>query len=268
MNGDAATVDLKIAAHNPGSFEVEFGIEMIRLGATMLSGPFLTSALNLRQITVAGITWLKSLRGNNEIPTELPDEQTTKIMETLELKDGDLELRAVASPETTQLALQTVSQLSTDRLVREYLQGVFGPVSQAGIERVEIRDDNNNVLETVEEDDLDSFNPFPEDANTVYVPIPRQMLKVITPYLGEVVGQWQLNDGSRTDRYDMIDEIVSDRIRSGDIRFGSGDFLECQVRHVQHIGSDGKMKTDREVLRVLGHRPKNDEEAQIRMRDL
>ena len=255
INYDEATIDLKITATRPGSFEIELAVEMIRLATTMFSSPNTTSALNLRQVVMASITWLKFLKGSRALLADRSEQQVVEVMESVEIRVGDMEYRSVASPDTNRLALQTVAQLSEDRLIREHFRRVFEPVSQNGIDRVEIKE-NSNVLESVEEDDLPSFDPFLEEANIVDSIIPRQMLKVMNPYLGQGTGQWRLHDGDRTNRYDMMDTNFGNDVRRGVIDFRSEDVLECQVRHIQWIDATGNIKTNREILRVLKHHPR------------
>ena len=264
---DEATIDLKITATHPGSFEIELAVEMVRLATTMFSSPLITSALNLRQVVVTSITWLKFLKGSRAMLADRSEQQAVEVMESVDIRVGDMEYGAVASPETNRLALRTVAQLSRDRLIREHFRRVFEPVSQNGIDRVEIKE-NSNVLESVEEDDLPSFDPFLEEANIVDSVIPRQMLKVMNPYLGPGTGQWRLHDGDRTNRYDMMDPNFANDVRKGIIDFRSEDVLECQVRHIQWIDTNGDIKTTREILRVLKHHPRESGGFQLRIPDV
>ena len=78
---------------------------MVRLTTNIFAGPVVTSALNLRQIVVLCITSLKYLKGDHALLTNQSDEQFVEAMETVDLEIGDIELRSVASPETTRLAL-------------------------------------------------------------------------------------------------------------------------------------------------------------------
>ena len=267
VNDDRATIDLKITATGPGSFGIELVVEMVRLTTNIFAGPVVTSALNLRQIVVLCITSLKYLKGDHALLTNQSDEQFVEAMETVDLKIRDIELRSVASPETTRLALQTIHRVSRDPPFRENVRRVVAPVSQNGIDRVEFKD-SKNVLESVEEDDLPSFDPFPEESDISAFIIPRQALKVISPYLGPGTGQWRLHDGDRANRYDMMDPNFANDVKNSVVDFRSGDFLECQVRHIQWIESDGNIRTTREILRVLRHRPRTNGGVQLRSPDV
>lgn len=264
---DEATIDLRISATRPGSFEIELAVELARQATTMLSGPIITSALNLRQIVMASITWLKSSRRGHETLVARSEQQDVETMESLDIRVGDMELTSLASPDTNRLALQTVARLSSDRLIRESFRRVFEPLNQNGIDRVEIKE-NGNTLESVEEHDLLSFDPFEGEMNIVDSIIPRQMLKVVNPYLGQGTGQWRLHDGNRTNRYGMMDLSFLRDVRSGVIVFRSEDVLECRVRHIQSIDSNGNIRTDREVLRVLKHHSRNNGDLQLRITDM
>ena len=44
-------------------------------------------------------------------------------------------------------------------------------------------------------------------------------------------------------------------VRDGIYSFGAGDFLECEVRHIQRINDEGVIKKDFEILTVISHIP-------------
>ena len=110
VNDDEATIDLKITATRPGSFEIELAVEMVRLATTMFSSQLITSALNLRQVVMASITWLKFLRGSHAMLADRSEQQVVEVMDSVDIRVGDMEFRSVASPETNRLALRTVAQ--------------------------------------------------------------------------------------------------------------------------------------------------------------
>ena len=264
MNGESATIDIKATATRSACFEIEMAVEMIRSGTTMFAGPFVSAALNIRQIVLTTITWLKYLNSSDTNVAGRPNNEIVEAMESVNIRVGDIGVETTAYAETNRLALQTVSQLSRDRLILEHFGGVFKPVSQDGIDRVDFKE-NDNVLESVEENDLPSFDPFTSGTNTLDFIIPRQMLKVLNPYLGQKTGQWRLHDGERTNRYDMMDREFANDVRNSAIEFRAEDFLECQVRQIQWIDGNGNIKTSREILRVLGHHRGNNGDVQLRI---
>ena len=267
INGDTATIDIKATATRSGSFEIEMAVEMVRLGTTMFAGPYVTSALNIRQLVLTTITWLKYLNRSDANVSGMSGSEVVEAMESVNIRVGDVEVDTTASGETNRVALQTVAQLSRDRLILEHMGGVFEPVGQDGIDRVDFKE-NDDVLESVEENDLPSFVPFPSGTNSLDFIIPRQMLKVLNPYLGQKTGQWRLHDGEKTNRYDMKDSAFANDVRNSVINFSAEDVLECQVRQIQTIDRNGNIKITREILRVLGHHRRDNGDTQLRIPDV
>lgn len=265
--GDGATVDLKVTSTRAGCFEIELVFQMVGIGPTLLAFPIITSASNIRQLVVSTITWLKHLNRSNAHQAERSDDEIVEEMESISLRVGDIEFESTASGETSRFALQKVTELARDRLILEHLGGVFEPVSHDGIDRVDFKE-ANDVLETIAEEDLPSFVSFPGDGNTMDFIIPRQMLKVLNPYLGQKTGQWRLHDGERTNRFDMKDSTFANDVRNSVINFSAEDVLECQVRQIQTIDRNGNIKVTREILRVLGHHRRDNGDTQLRIPDV
>ena len=262
--GDSATVDVTAHSTRAGSFDIDLVVQLVGIGPTMLAFPIIASAPNIRRLIVATITWLKYLNRSQANQTARSDDDIVEEMESISLRVGDIEFESTASGETSRYALQKVVELARDRLILEHMGGAFEPVNQDGIDRVDFKE-GNDVLESVEEEDLTSFVPFPGDGNALDFIIPRQMLKVLNPYLGQKTGQWRLHDGEKTNRYDMKDIAFANDVKNSGIEFRAEDVLECQVRQIQRIDGNGNIKITREILRVLGHHRRNNGDLQLRV---
>ena len=260
LNGDSSTIDIKATATRSGSFGIDFAVEVVRVGATIFSGPIVVSALNIRQLVALTITWLKHLKREGKDVAHWTEDEVVKEMESIDLRVDGIELATSASPETNRIALETVKRLSQDRIVLKSLGQVAEPVSHNGVDRVDILDgskgNGSKVLESIEKADLSGFEPPPQDTATSEHTIPRKMLTVIYPYLGDRTAQWRFSDGEHTDRYDMLDDSFAADVKSGTIEFRSKDVLVCEVRYLYSLDrEDNITATTREILKVHSHNP-------------
>ena len=80
--------------------------------------------------------------------------------------------------------------------------------------------------------------------------IPRQRLQI--EGLKFKKGKWELSDGAHINWYTMDDQEFLQAIEKGKT-FGKYDILICEVLMTQHIQSDGKLKSEYTVKRVLKH---------------
>ena len=111
--------------------------------------------------------------------------------------------------------------------------------------------EDSQELASVAKDEVRSFESRTGDGDVRDATVPRQLLKVIFPHLGEGNRRWRLHDGNKINWYLIRDEEFNDEVRRGIRSFASGDILECEVRIVQQITAENKVRTDLEILRVL-----------------
>ena len=266
INGDSATIDLKVTATQPASFDIALVVEMARLTTIMFGSPLITSALNLRQLIVVSFTLLKYFKGDNESYLNRADEQVIEGMENFEMRTEDFEISAQASAETMQSVLPTALQLLRDRPYRNCLRDVVDPMYRDGIDRLSIKD-SGHELESAEKHDLPFFEPLPDNDGPENVTVSRRMLTVIAPYLGEGTGQWRLRDGNRTDYYNLRDDRFVESVKKRVFRFAVGDRLDCQVQYTQRSRTDREERIERDILRIFNHHPRIDGDAQLTIPD-
>ena len=262
--GGGTTVDIKASAVRPGSFDVPIIVELVRLATPMLASPVVVSALNLRQIMVSSITLLKLLKGR--IPgTEIASSQNIpNEFESFDMAMDGLEISATASPETMQSVLPLALELARDRSYRNSLRKVAEPLRRDGITRVTFKE-GERELEFLEEDDLsfleNTLGSVDEDDNV----IPRQMLKLVSPHFGNNKGRWKLEFGGKIHWFAIKDESFMAEVRDGSRSFADGDILVCEVRSIQRIVDDGKLKTELEILTVLEQLSRHEQGDQPRL---
>ena len=256
LNANTTTASLDIQAHRPGSFEIEFVLGVIPLSAAVLGGAYLTSAVNVLRLlfgssTPGLFTLIKVLRGRSPTATGNSGDNLIVQADRVLLEGiGEAEnLRIVVPP--------SVFQLFQDPDIRKAAFNVLSPLQQDGIDEMVVRE-GDDELEKVTEDDVPSF-VVPSPEGLLGESINRQFLVVDTTRLSKRSRQWRFYDGNKINSYTMRDERFIDSIMKREIGFLAGDIFECEVRSVQHIGPKGEIKTDLEILNVLGrHSPPNE----------
>lgn len=243
LNGDKATVSLEVKATVQGCFEIQLLLkQLIDNAGAFLSGDFVTSAVNLKEIMVGGpasaaglFSLLKRLKGKKPKQVHAADAQPGAVV----LEVDNLRLTVPAQ----------VYKLYQDRTVRQRAEVVVRPVGREGIDRMVLRE-GSQTLETVNKDDIEAFVPdSEEDGNTTQNVIPRQRLKIVSTNFEK--GKWRLHDGEKSRYYDIADktfvEEVQQRVRS----FRSGDILICQVVQTQYVDPEGNLTAKYTITDVL-----------------
>ena len=267
-------VDVQVTATKQGSFEIDLTLELVRVTYSMLGSSLTTAAVNLVQIVMLAINILKTLRGDRsafrQSETEA-DAQREPLHDAvpssfrLELSDesGALTVDLDASDDTTrQVALEALSVVR-DRQAVQHIQRVAEPVRRNGVDRVTVSRPDG-ATESIEEEDLPSFGPFPDETEPVNTVVSRQWLSLVAPNLSGRRGRWRLSDGANVNWYDIADQTfeteVNDRIRA----FRVGDSLDCEVHQAQRMDSNGKLTMDHKIVRVFAHRSRHDTGTQSR----
>ena len=145
-------------------------------------------------------------------------------------------------------------EIFKDPGVQRALHGLVAPLRTTGMSRVDIRDENGDLISISASDIENAEDNEPEDAATDNViAIPRQNLTVVAPNLDDPRAKWRLSNGQTTSWYVILDEPFLQRVTDGDERFGTGDILVCSVRITQEISKDHKITSDYQVTRVIAH---------------
>jgi len=266
-------VDVQVTATKQSSFEIDLTLELLRVTYSMLGSSSTTAAVNLVQIVMLAINILKKLGGDRSIfrqpesetavQQELPDDVVPSHFGlTLNDELGELGVNLEASDDTVrQIAIEALSVVR-DRQSVQHMRRVAEPVRRDGVDRVTISRPDG-VAESIEEEDLPSFGPFPEEVESINTTVFRQWLSVVAPNLSERDGRWRLSDGARVNWYAIADHEFEAEVKEGVIAFRAGDSLDCEVLQTQQIDSDGRLTLDFQIIRVLSHRTKHDNSTQL-----
>ena len=215
-------VDVQVTATLQGSFEVELTLELFRRTYSMLGSASATAAINLVQIVTMAITILKRLRGDRsnfrqpETETGGQQEPTTTVLPShfsLKVNDdlGDLVVTVEGSDDTTLAIAGDALSLVRDRQAVRHIRRFAEPVRRNGVDSVEISTPDGDT-ELIEEKDLPSFGPFPEDDEPIRVSVVTQSLTVVYPNLSETDGRWRLRDGGVVNWYAITDSYFAGKV--------------------------------------------------------
>jgi hypothetical protein len=251
VNGDRATVSVRVKAQKEGSFAIYLDIfqtlgkqlESILIGTHVTAAVNLAGLLGLTAGTGAGLlTFLKWLRKRKArlLPGSKPGTVVVEI-------DGD---RFEVSEE--------VIKLSEDIGVRTALKRVLEPLHRDGIDKFEVRDvttEGSIPIETITTAEAEFFE-IPQVATDIADALPErawtQAFSLVTVTFKED-NKWRLSDGTSTIGATMCDDSFLARMENRTESFVKGDVLVCEMKAVQSHRSDG-LHTEYQITHVVEHR--------------
>ena len=246
LNGDNASLTLDIRPPRAGSFEIEL---VLSAAQSLLGSDYITSARNLLYLLfgsqIPGLfQLLKRLRGRTLRETDRSPDSVTIEADWINF-DG------VVEAENFRMVIPTkVFQLSRDRDVRKAASDTLTPLRRNDIDKITVRE-GSAELETFVESDIPSFSEIPQVGESIES-VTRQILTIVTTQFSERSRQWRFNDGNKNNSYTVMDDEFRDSVIRGDISFTAGDIFECEVKTIQSITPDRKIKTRLEILKVIG----------------
>ena len=245
LNGDKASVKLQVKAHESGSFEILFDLYQT-FGSQIsqfLSGEFVTSALNLKELVIGGAAgsvglWklIRMLKGGK--PKKITD-----------LKNGMV--RVEFDGEAFEVPLKLL-RLYQDLAVRQAAGEVLKPLERDGIDTFKIKD-GRKVVETVTKDEVKYF-AAPEVEDEQILTSENEAAYSIISLAFKDDNKWRLYDGSSQISVTISDDDFKRKVDNNTISFAKGDILRCKVRTTQWRTQTG-LRTEYEVLEVKEHIP-------------
>lgn len=240
LNGEKVSIKVQVKAHQAGSFEILF--EAVQTISSQLScfltGDFVTSALNLKELLFAGgagLIWLIcKLRGKT--PNKIKD-----------LKNGMV--RIELEDESFQVPINLM-RLYQDLPVREATQDVLNPLERNGIDSFTAKE-GDKTLVSVDKESLKYFKP-PEAQDELI-----SQHEVVASYSISSLSfkegkKWLLYDGNSIASMLVDDEEFLEKVNKNLISFSKGDTLLCHVKVTQYKTSKG-LKNEYVVIKVIKH---------------
>jgi hypothetical protein len=237
VNGPRATVHIKVRATSSGSFHILY--EVVQASQTF-DVDFLTTAVGLKELITGGITATASLIGVIKW-TRRRKPKLNKINESLFSLELDGEHYEVPVD---------LLRLYQDASIRRSVSELVRPVTEQGIDRLQIWD-NNHLLQEVTKDNVEDFEA-PGMQELLIDQVSRQAFSITSLSFKED-NKWRLTDGQNTFSVSMKDAAFQKRVDSNQVAFAKGDVLLCDLHTVQWQVQDG-VRTEYEVVQVISHR--------------
>ena len=253
LNGTDVEASLRIRAARTGSFEVDVFL-FASYASNVLSGPFITSAVNLMQLVVGSVRGLgvlgafKQLRGRPYKEVERGQGFVTIEADAWETDSFEAQgLRVTIS--------DRAFEIYHDPEVAKSLRDLLAPLWGNGIDKMSFREGSEERV-SLESGDIDFLEKdSPQDEPSDIIEIPSQKLVVVSPNFGKPSAKWRLSDGKTTNWYSIRDEDFWQRVSEGVERFGADDILVCRVNILQRISVGNKITKEYQVMEVTVHDP-------------
>jgi hypothetical protein len=136
--------------------------------------------------------------------------------------------------------------------IRRRVQRFVEPLGRQGVDGLEFRA-NEEITLSLEEKDLPSFELPPSPEAALLDEEIELYLEVVSPTFKDD-NKWRLSDGEKIFWAQILDEDFWRKVNSGE-SFSKGDKLHCRIQLIQSEQEDGKLHTERRVVRVLKHLP-------------
>lgn len=143
-----------------------------------------------------------------------------------------------------------VLKLLESKIIRENIErAIKKPLKQEGFDCFMI--DGNDIIINKNEADWYTCPPLQEEKLDEKTFIEKLQI-VNLPFQDD--NKWRFTDGNNIFFSSMQDEEFIQKINNNDIFFSKGDILEAQVYKKAWIDTEGKMKSEYQILKILSHR--------------
>lgn len=237
LHPDREPVALDIKATAEGSFEIHLILEAGGLWDQVID--LLTS--DEAQALGALIGFVSALFG------------TVKIMRGRTIKKrervGPGQIKLTLDDDETIEIPSEVLDLHDTVTVRRKAREVVEPLDRTGIDRLDIRRDDE-VTVSVASDDVRAFDVQEGDSDDLGT---RERDTVVAIAMANFIegNKWRLSEGEAKFWATIEDEAFLGRVRRGEA-FRDGEYLECRLRVEQYV-QDGTLHSDYYVIEVKRH---------------
>lgn len=252
INGEKASVSVKVKATQKGSFEVD--LNLIQSLADMAKTFFDYAEANTNSIAAANdlvdlifkvtgvgvggggllalIKWLKGRKPDQIIPN-----------------GGEVHVHVGDNVFITD---ERTIRLAEDKAIREQAKKAVSTLGANGINKLSVRRDQAELLELTQED-VQSF-AIPETEDEELSDETRRMTLQIISLSFKEDNKWRVTDGGDQFSASIADDRFLQRVSSDEIAFSKHDYLVCEVREQQFMTEAG-LKKERTILKVIEHKP-------------
>lgn len=243
LNGNNVSVTLAIRHPKPGSFEAEILLSVFSIVPNIFGGDSITAARNLLYLLFGSqipglLPLLKRLQGRNPVVIDDSNDKVTIEAENLRINIPT-----------------EVFRLFRDGNTRKLVSDILNPLQGSEVDKISVRE-GSEELETFSKSDLSSFSQIPQ-IGKVNESVTRQLLEIVAPQFSDRSRQWRFKDVNKSNSYTMMDDEFRNSVMRGKVSFTAGDIFICEVKTTQNIPETGDIKTDLEILRVIGRADPN-----------
>jgi len=253
LNGSKTKVVVNIKATEAGSIDVLLSVvqDIFTQAQTLFSGDGINAFLNARDLLIIllgikggsfgvinTILWLKNRPIKNITKIEVGKFKIT-------VTDGD-----------TRVVTENEIRLFGMIKIRKSLEAIIKtPLEKEGINKVTFSDNetiNTNIIQEIEKEQIEFFDaPKLEEELIDQSEIEANLQIINISFLEN--GKWRFSDGNATFYAEISDADFVGKIKNNEEVFAKDDILKVKMDRKQYL-SDGAIKTDYEITKILNHR--------------
>ena len=254
INGDKATVSVKVRATSEGCFEVDLTLlqqlatsiftyaEAHKDGIAAANGlADLVWKIGAGVVGTVGVSWGGLFALLRWMKRRKPDK--------IEERGGDV---IIIIGDTQFVTNQGTVKLAEDIAVRRHARKLVSALEREGIETISVRQPSHDEL-MLERKDVPSFDVPDAEEEEILDEERRMTLQIISLSFKED-NKWRLTDGAEPFTAGIEDVDFLNRIANDEISFAKNDYLICQVRERQFNTLNG-LKKERTIIKVIEHKP-------------
>lgn len=248
LNDDKTKVVVNIKATKPGSVVVSLSAhqDLISQAIGLFNSDGMNSLLNLLEIlkilglssggglgVIGIIKWIKNRKITNVTKLEMGDYN-------LELEGGE-----------AKIVKNTEIKLFQALSIRKNIETIIrSPLQKDGVENVIFEVDGKK--ETIKKEEADSFITPTVEQELLGEADVEQNLQIVNICFQEG-GKWRFSDGNASFFADILDKDFLQIVQKNQVAFAKDDVLRVTMHRKQYI-TNGGIKTDYTIIKVLGHR--------------
>lgn len=233
--GEKASLNTSIKGFQQGSFLIDFLLQVTGITGSLMCGGH-PSPKDITELINGCINFYKHLKGLPPSKLEKNGEKysVTNNYGQINYFSGDI-VNIISNPK---------AGLSVQGYIKKQLES-------DGIESMEIT--TSHQLEPITIDKAESSYFIPINTDAPFHEYEHKMtLSIISPVFKDG-NKWKFSDGNNSFFAVIEDEDFLRKVREGKARFGSGDFVDVDVK-VQQINSFNTLKTNYIIVKVISHK--------------
>ncbi|WEV40345.1 hypothetical protein [Lactobacillus sp. ESL0681] len=253
-NPDGERLSLNISATKKGSFIAELflvnGPDLIKKAMNLLNGNDSQAFLNLTQYAGIFITAVDTIK-------RIADKKIASKKE----EEGQVKLKL--DDETSLTIPEAVFKTYGNVEFRKQIHDVMKPLDKSGISGIDFSHDEK-IKVSVGEKEYHNFEVPPTKEKELTDEVSEVYLQIINVAFEH--GKWKFSNGASQFFADIEDQDFLDAVTKNEQRFGSTDTLKVKMKTSQYLDTDGKLKSNYTILKVLDH-IKGSEEIELDLFD-